>query len=238
MCEHDIRSVAERHGKLRVRADPGRIRSWFAESHLNQRYSTVNSFAPDGLGPCGDPPLNTFDAVYRRMVGFVRRVVQRQPIPPADRDDAVQDVFMVAYRRWSQLDSAQSLPAWLHGIAVRTCWNYQRAHRRWSLRFATPQDGVDDRADPEGHVLDHELAREEDLRWLGQAVERLDDKRRQALIFNRIECKSAAEVSRVTGLSPNTVASRVRAALRELRADLTRRDHPPCGFARLAERKP
>ena len=198
----------------------------------------IPSRVPDGFGPSGPPHLTTFDAVYRRMVGFVRRVVHRQPILPADRDDVVQDVFVVAYRRWSQLESAQSLPAWLHGIAVRTCWNYQRAHRRWSLRFTALQDGTDDRADPEGHVMDRELALEEDLRWLGQAVERLDDKRRQALIFNRIECKSAAEVSRVTGLSPNTVASRVRAALRELRADLTRRDSAPSGTARLAARSP
>jgi RNA polymerase sigma factor (sigma-70 family) len=208
----------------------------------------VNSFAPDsaaqlaipslvpnGLGPCGRPHAATFDAVYKRMVGFVTRVVHRQPIPPADRDDAVQDVFVVAYRRWSQLDSTQSLPAWLHGIAVRTCWNYQRAHRRWSRRFVAPQDGTD-RPDPDGRVIDHELAREEDLRWLGQAVERLDDKQRQALIFNRIDCKSAVEVSRMTGLSPNTVASRVRAALRELRADLIERDSSPPGDARLAPR--
>lgn len=189
------------------------------------------------LDPSICPHRATFEAAYRSMVGFVRRVVQRQPIPPADRDDAVQEVFVVAYRRWSQLESAHSLRAWLHGIAVRTCWNYQRAHRRWSLRFTPSHEGMEERPDVGGCVVDQQLAHEGDLRWLGQAVERLDDKRREALILSRIEGKSAAEISRMTGLSPNTVASRVRVALSKLREDLTVRESSLLGCARLAARK-
>lgn len=173
-------------------------------------------------GAC--PHRVTFESVYRAMVGFVRRVVHRQPIPPAHRDDAVQDVFMVAYRRWHQLEDAQSLRAWLHGIAVRTCWNYQRAHRRYRFWMAPPHDSADELPDANARLLDQQLARQEDLRWLEQAVERLDDKRKESLILSRIEGRSAAEVARMTGLSPNTVASRVRAALRELRGDLVARE--------------
>jgi RNA polymerase sigma-70 factor, ECF subfamily len=185
-----------------------------------------------GHGPSGRPHRTTFEAVYRATVGFVRRVVHQQPIPPAHRDDAVQDVFMVAYRRWSQLESCDSLRAWLYGIAVRTCWNYQRAHRRYRLWIAPPGDSTDELPDVEGRVVDQQLVRAEELRWLGQAVERLDSKRKQALILSRIEGRSAAEVSRMTGLSPNTVASRVRAALRELRVDLVARE--TAGRRRLA----
>jgi RNA polymerase sigma-70 factor (ECF subfamily) len=179
-------------------------------------------------GACPHPA--TFEAAYRAMVGFVKRVVQRQPIPPAHRDDAVQDVFMVAYRRWHQLEGAQCLRAWLHGIAVRTCWNYQRAHRRYRFWMAPPHDSADELPDKEGRMSDQQLAREEDLRWLGEAVERLDDKRKEALVLSRIEGRSAAQVARMTGLSPNTVASRVRAALRELRGDLVARETAGCSL--------
>jgi RNA polymerase sigma-70 factor (ECF subfamily) len=172
----------------------------------------------------GRPHRSTFEAVYRAMVGFVRRVVYRQPIPPAHRDDAVQDTFIVAYRRWNQLESEHSLRAWLKGIAVRTCWNYQRAHRRYRFWMAPPHETADELADHDDRVVDQQLARAEDLQWHGQAVDRLDDKRKQALVLSRIEGRSAAEVSRMTGLSPNTVASRVRAALRKLRGDLLARN--------------
>jgi RNA polymerase sigma-70 factor (ECF subfamily) len=170
------------------------------------------------------PHRAAFESVYRAMVGFVRRVVRRQPIPPAHHDDAVQDVFVTAYRRWDRLEGAHSLRAWLHAIAVRTCWNYRRAHRRYQFWMAPVHENADELPDLEGRVLDQQLARAEELRWLGEAVERLDAKRKQALILNRLEGRSAAEVSRMTGLSPNTVASRVRAALRELRGDLSARD--------------
>lgn len=189
---------------------------------------SVTSLSLTGHGASGRPPGTAFEAVYRAMVGFVRRVVHRQPIPPAHRDDAVQDTFVIAYRRWNQLDGAHSLRAWLHGIAVRTCWNYRRAHRRYRFWMAPPHETPDEVADMDGGVIDQQLARAEDLRWLGEAVERLDDKRKEALILNRIEGKSAAEVSRMTGLSPNTVASRVRAALRELRGDLSARELAGC----------
>lgn len=188
------------------------------------------------IGNAVKPHPLTFEAVYRAMVGFVKRVVHRQPIPPAHRDDAVQDTFMVAYRRWHLLEGTQSLRAWLRGIAVRTCWNYQRAHRRYRFWMAPTHDSADELPDIEGRMLDQQLEREEDLRWLGQAVERLEDKRKEALVLSRIEGRSAAEVARITGLSPNTVASRVRAALRELRDDMVTRE--TAGDQQLDARKP
>jgi RNA polymerase sigma factor (sigma-70 family) len=198
---------------------------------------SVTSLVPSGAAvSTGRPLRSTFEAVYRAMVGFVRRVVYRQPIPPAHRDDAVQDTFLVAYRRWNQLESVQSLRAWLKGIAVRTCWNYQRAHRRYRFWMAPPHETADELADRDDRVVDQQLARAEDLEWLGQAVARLDEKRKQALVLSRIEGRSAAEVSRMTGLSPNTVSSRVRAALRKLRGDLlARNDNAPLQLRALAE---
>ena len=200
---------------------------------------SVTSLVPSGAAvSIGRPHRSTFEAVYRAMVGFVRRVVYRQPIPPAHRDDAVQDTFIVAYRRWNQLESAQSLRAWLKGIAVRTCWNYTRAHRRYRFWMAPPHETADELADRDDRVVDQQLARAEDLQWLGQAVDRLDDKRKQALVLSRIEGRSAAEVSRMTGLSPNTVASRVRAALRKLRGDLLARNDNSAHFQLRALAEP
>jgi RNA polymerase sigma-70 factor (ECF subfamily) len=185
----------------------------------------ITSLVPSGAAESsGRPHRSTFEAVYRAMVGFVRRVVYRQPIPPAHRDDAVQDTFLVAYRKWNQLDSPNSLRAWLKGIAVRTCWNYSRAHRRYQFWMAPPHTTADDLPDLDDRVVDQQLARAEDLQWLDNAVDRLDDKGKEAIVLSRIEERSAAEVSRMTGVSPNTVASRVRAALRKLRDDLLARD--------------
>jgi RNA polymerase sigma-70 factor (ECF subfamily) len=123
----------------------------------------------------------------------------------------------VAYRRWGQLDGEESLLAWLRGITMRTGQNYRRAARRRAHRFTST-----DEADVE-HVLLLEptpaetLEKREDRLWLEQALARLDEKCREAIIMTRLEGRSAAEVSRITGLSANTVASRLRSALLALR---------------------
>lgn len=201
------------------------------------KYSSIAALVPGCAGPSDRARDATFDAVYRVMVNFVRQVVQQQPIRPADRDDAVQDVFVVAYRRWDQLESADGLRAWLRTIAVRTCWNYQRAHRRWSLRFVPSCTGVEERIAVDAPAADQQLAHRDDLRQLGQAVGRMHEKRRDALLLNRIAGRSAMEVSNMTGLSPNTVASRVRAAVQELREALTAEEIPAPDCARPPARR-
>ena len=90
--------------------------------------------------------------------------------------------------------------------------------------MAPPHTTADELPDRDDRVVDQQLAQAEDLEWLDHAVDRLDDKRKEAIVLSRIEERSAAEVSRMTGISPNTVASRVRAALRKLRDDLLARD--------------
>lgn len=180
---------------------------------------------------------SSFAVAYRTTIGFVRRVVQRQAISPADWDDAVQDVFLVAYRRWDQLDSAASLHAWLHGIAVRTCCNYRRARRRWNDRLLPGDEPAEAQPDRVDRIPAAELERREELQWLRDAMARLDEKQRRALVLVRLERRSAAEVSRMTGLSPNTVASRLRAALVGLRQAATARESPGVHAARLASKK-
>lgn len=201
------------------------------------KYPSIAALVRGGVAPSDRPRDAAFDAVYRVMVSFVRQVVHQQPIRPADRDDAVQDVFVVAYRRWEQLESAEGLRAWLRSIAVRTCWNYQRAHRRWSLRFVPSCNGMEEGIDMDAPAADQQLAHCDDLRQLGQAVGRLHEKRRDALLLSRIEGRSAMEVSNMTGLSPNTIASRVRAAVQELREALSAEEIPSSDCARAPARR-
>jgi RNA polymerase sigma-70 factor (ECF subfamily) len=203
--------------------EEGRTVKHPAPSDGRQTCGTVHGPSWQPGTPIGAAQQAAFDAAYRDMVGYVRRVVQRQAIQPADREDAVQDVFVVAYRRWNQLENGEGLRAWLQAIAVRICWNYRRAHRRWSLRFAS-HEGTEELPDPTGRVPDQLLSRKDELRWLAGAVGRLDEKMREALLLSRIECRSAAEISRLTGLSPNTVSSRLRAALRQLRQEVLARE--------------
>ena len=159
----------------------------------------------------------TFETVYREQRGLVRHVVSRCGVLPHELDDVVQDVFIVVHRRWDELAEIEDVSPWIYGVALRTSCNYRRARRRWSQRFADGHDDLEVHAALTGHHLEDELASHQLQRWLTTAVAKLDGKRREVLVLTQLERRSASEVSRMTGISPNTVSSRLRAALVDLR---------------------
>jgi RNA polymerase sigma factor (sigma-70 family) len=161
-------------------------------------------------------PTAPFETIYRAHSKVVGRMARRRGVSPSDLDDAVQDIFLILYRRWAECAKDEELDAWLRGVATRTSWNYRRARRRRERWLEAQPDIVDVYADPLS-LSDEHVASWEEQRWLTQALLGLDERKRQAVVLTQLEQKSAKEVSRLTGLSPNTVASRLRIALAELR---------------------
>jgi RNA polymerase sigma-70 factor (ECF subfamily) len=160
--------------------------------------------------------IATFESVYRKHWKLVGRMARRYGVSPSDLDDAVQDVFVVLYRRWTERANDEEFDAWLRGVATRTSWNYRRARRRRERWLDVQPEMVDVYADPRS-LSDEHVASWEKERWLVQALLGLDERKRQAVVLTQLQQKSAKEVARLTGLSPNTVASRLRIALAELR---------------------
>jgi RNA polymerase sigma-70 factor (ECF subfamily) len=165
--------------------------------------------------------------MYREYRGRVRHAVRRAGVLPQDIDDVVQDVFVVVHRRWDELANIQDVHPWIYGVALRMSCNYRRARRRWSRRFTAEHGDLDTFPATPAALLDDELTHHQRQRWLSAAVAQLDDNRREVVVLTQFEHRSAVEVSRMTGLSPNTVSSRLRAALIELRRT-ARRDAAAC----------
>src|SRR5215207_4645128 len=63
--------------------------------------------------------LAAFESVYRRELPFVWAAARRLGVQPEVIDDAVQDVFLTAYRRWGDLHHDVSPRAWLYGVTRR-----------------------------------------------------------------------------------------------------------------------
>ncbi|HEY8982441.1 MAG TPA: sigma-70 family RNA polymerase sigma factor [Streptomyces sp.] len=84
-----------------------------------------------------------FEAAYRAAYRPVLRFLSRR-LPSGEAEDAVAEVFVVAWRRWGEAP-AEPLP-WLYGIARRIAANQRRASERaedlWK-RLATVADAAD-----------------------------------------------------------------------------------------------
>src|SRR5687767_6453077 len=105
-----------------------------------------------------------FRAIYRREFEFVWASARRFGVDSEAVDDAVQEVFLTAYRRFDHLHYEVSPRAWLYAVTRRVAAHYRRgasrrARRVEALRIVPPPpESPHQRVDARQH-LDHLLTR-------------------------------------------------------------------------------
>lgn len=127
-------------------------------------------------------------------------------------EDAVQQVFLTAWRELRRLRDDDRLEAWLYRLLVNACYAEVRQTRLWQrgLRLVTDLD-------PDPATDDAQLS--VDLRdELERAFRRLSGEQRAVLVMHHYLGLSGAEIAEALGLSPGTVRSKLHYARREMRA--------------------
>jgi RNA polymerase sigma-70 factor, ECF subfamily len=142
-----------------------------------------------------------------------------------DRDqaaDAVQEAFFSAYRNLNAFRGG-SVRSWLSRICVNAAMDTQRARKR---RPVYPYPELDDESwqPPAGEAADPVTTTlgAERSRVLAEAMTRITDDQRTAIVLFDIEGYDYAEIADMTGVSLGTVKSRIhrgRLALRGLLED-------------------
>jgi RNA polymerase sigma-70 factor, ECF subfamily len=160
----------------------------------------------------------SIEAVYEEHFEFVWRYLSRLGLPAHGLDDAVQDVFVVAYRRMAQFEGRSSLRTWLAGIAMRVAAEHRRRLRVKDEQVPPGEDIVD------AHPGPHEAAvASEALRMVDELLGKLDEERRAVFVLADLEGMSAPEISQALGIKLNTVYSRLRTARLKFDAAVARR---------------
>jgi RNA polymerase sigma-70 factor, ECF subfamily len=147
-----------------------------------------------------------FVRLYRDHVNQVWRVVSRLGVRAADVEDAVQDVFIVAHRRFDSLSGSPT--AWLTGIALRVAHDYRRRDVRKPSTPLEPAEGV---ADPAARP-DELAVRRDAFGYAMRLLEGLPTEQREVFVLAELEQLSAPEISEATSTPLNTVYSRLRLA--------------------------
>lgn len=151
--------------------------------------------------------------VYREHVRFTWRIVQRMGIPKESVADVVQDVFLVVHRRLPDYDGRAPMKAWIAGICRGVARNHLRAAGRYErrLRLVRPTHPELDSGPAARLEMGHAIA---------HALDELEQEQRLAIVLTDIEGLSPADVAEFTGVSRNTVYSRLRLARKKLQARL------------------
>jgi RNA polymerase sigma-70 factor, ECF subfamily len=175
---------------------------------------------PEGISPAGQKrdvqgTTRTASDLFRERAPFVARQLMRLGVPRAELDDAVQEVFVVVFRRGGFAEGPASETTFLTEIAVRVAANVRRRGRRKptvsdeAAVSALPSSGGDPLTRAEVH---------ESLERVASALEHLKPDARLVFLLLEVEGASADEVAGALGIPIGTVYSRAHAARRAFRA--------------------
>jgi RNA polymerase sigma-70 factor, ECF subfamily len=146
-------------------------------------------------------------------------LVVRMVPDPDQASDAVQEAFFSAYRNLASFRGG-SVRSWLSRIAVNAAMDTQRARKR---RPVQPYPELEDESwqPPAGEEADpvHTALGSERSKALADALARITDDQRVAIVLFDVEGYDYSEIATMTGVSLGTVKSRIhrgRLALRGL----------------------
>lgn len=158
-------------------------------------------------------PAGEVALALKQYRDFVRRALLNQGVRSADVDDAVQQVFIVTYRRFDDYCKVSKKRSWMFAVSRLVARNYHRGVRReraFALRYVPePSPGLEE------ILLRREAAREV-LRLLKQVEKR----ERPVLIRADMQGMTAAEIAVELQLNLNTVYSRLHRARQQFASAL------------------
>jgi RNA polymerase sigma-70 factor, ECF subfamily len=163
-----------------------------------------------------------FDWLVTHYSGPVYGLVAGMVSESCDAADITQDVFLKAFRGIRGFRRGSSLKTWLYRIAIREALN----HRRWQWRHHRDQDSIDverrnghacveledGSSTPFDQAASHELQQA-----VQQALLRVPEVFRSAVILRDLEGMSYEEVAEVLTVTVGTVKSRILRGRRMLR---------------------
>ncbi len=162
---------------------------------------------------------------YRnRLLGFVKSRINNLD----DAEDLVQDVFLQLLNSYDLVEPVRNIGSWLYAVARNKIIDRYRKKR--PLSFSQLKNESDD--ETEAYFIDtlvntgdrtsplNALFEKEFFEHLSKAIGKLASKQREVFVAHELDGKSFKEISAESGVNINTLLSRKRYAILELRKAL------------------
>jgi len=166
----------------------------------------------------------SFEVLIRKYQPRVFATARRYARREEEVEDIVQEIFIKAFQKIGTFRGDAPFEHWLMRLAVRTCYDFLRAHRRnREQRFSDLSDAEDDWlerfvAEPGPAPEDADAARA----LVNRLLEMLTPKARLIITLLEIEERSVKEIAELTGWSVPLVKVRAFRARAEMRKCLQR----------------
>lgn len=155
-----------------------------------------------------------YDRYHRQLLAFCRHMLGCRE----EAEDALQHVFMSAYRQLLGDDRAVQLRPWLYAIARNRCLSVLRARREAVALDDAPEPAT------EGLAVTSEVQHREDLRAMLRDLSRLPAEQRAALLLAELGDLAHDEIAAALNVQRDKVKSLVFQARGSLMAARQARD--------------
>jgi RNA polymerase sigma-70 factor (ECF subfamily) len=161
--------------------------------------------------------ITAFEDVYRAHASRLLNLAWRMLGSAEDAEDALQDIFLQAFRRIGTFKGDSSLGTWLHRLGINVCLDRLRSR---AAREGRRTASLDDEIAPDDRSAGRELtASRMDLE---RAIARLPDRARAAFVLHDVQGFDHREVGAMLGIAEGTSKSQVHQARVKLREFLRR----------------
>ncbi len=182
---------------------------------MNQTHQGSAAASVVGIDFGTDAALCGFEAIYDAYYDLVARWVRALAGSTADREDLVQEVFLVVYRRLPDFDG-RNLKGWLYRITVHQVRDYRRLFWIRSIfRHCVEVSPELPSARPTPLMTLEARERQQRLEWM---LSHLSDQLRAAFVLFEIEGYTAEEIGDMQSVSVHTVRSRIQRARKKMSA--------------------
>ena len=211
------------HSKMPAAALKQKLSEPEPEPELEPECADSSMGEAANAGPRVPAPSN-LRSLYDNHFAFVWRNLRRLGVNEQRLEDASQEVFLVAHRRWASFDPSSAAPrTWLFGIVVRVAQNERRTGRRRGARMAPATEHEFWEALPSNALGPAELlAKREAARLLMQTLESLNENERAIFVMVDVESLSVPEAAESLGWKLNTAYGRLRTGRAEFQRALQR----------------
>ena len=134
-------------------------------------------------------------------------------------EDAVQEIYILAYKNIQKLNDPSLFVAWLNQISFRVCYDLDKKRKGEDTdvnsELLSEVVGTDSFSNPE-----ETIANNDEYSRLNEALEKLSPADKQFLTLRYYKNKKIDDIAEMTGLSKSTVKRHINTAVENLRLEL------------------
>lgn len=161
-----------------------------------------------------------FEVLYERHKGGVFRYLLAKCHQQAIAEELFQDVWMKLIAARDRYEVRAKFTTYLYQLAHNHFIDYYRKTRIDVFQQKNPEEDVEQITSNDQKQPDEQLEIQQQIETLSELIDGLPDEQREAFMLREEAGLTVAEIAEVTGVNAEAAKSRLRYAVKKLRAGL------------------